>query len=236
LRGLRKGYEDITPASRRLNEYAALAPIPSDEQVFRVNQATDGDLKTNPGPPRREAERPIVINAGFRDLDEEHATRAVLNGGSLLVLGIAGTGKTHYVQGLVEQLRAQGKRVDIISKAHCASQRAGGVTADHWVRRHVLHGACTVDYVWVDEISQINIGLLCQLNKLLYAKVRWLLSGDFNQFPALFNFFRGAAISEAAFVRPPSTILRTKQTHPHPVPAIGHDFVRFLRLPDSGGE
>ena len=109
-------------------------------------------MKTNPAPPRREADRPMVINAPFRDLDEEGAKRAVLNGGSLLVLGIAGCGKTFYVQKLVEQLRLQGKRVDIISKTHCASQRAGGVTADHWVRRHVIHGACTADYVWVDEV------------------------------------------------------------------------------------
>ena len=104
------------------------------------------------------------------------------------------------MKGLVERLRSLGKKVDIISKTHCASERAGGVAADHYVRRHILHGACTADYVWIDEASQADVGILCQLNQLTYtSKVRFLLSGDFNQFPPLFNSFRGTPISEEAF-------------------------------------
>ena len=106
----------------------------------------------------------------------------------------------------MKRLREAGKCVDIISKTHTASQRAGGVTADHYVRRHIVHGACTADYVWVDEISQVDIGILCQLNKLTYTKVRFLLSGDFNQFPPPFNGFCGAPLDEHAFER--SSLLR----------------------------
>ena len=91
-----------------------------------------------------------------------------MRGESLLVLGIAGTGKTTYVQGIVERLRHSGKRVDVISKTHTASRRAGGVTAEHWVRRHVLHGAATCDYLWIDEISQVDVCLLNQLGKLTF--------------------------------------------------------------------
>jgi predicted PilT family ATPase len=61
----------------------------------------------------------------------EEGERRVLEGSSLLVTGIAGTGKTHFLQGVVERLRTRGKIVDIISKTHVASRRAGGVTTDH---------------------------------------------------------------------------------------------------------
>ena len=81
------------------------------------------------------------------ELDEAEAARRVIKGQPLLCEGIAGVGKTHYVQGLVQELRALGRTVAIISKTHTASQRAGGVTADHWVRRNVLHGCAVADCV-----------------------------------------------------------------------------------------
>ena len=90
-------------------------------------------------------------------------------------------------------------QVHVISKTHGASSRAGGVTADYWVRRHVLHGSCSAEVVWVDEISQVDIGILCQFNKLCWTKVRWILSGDFNQFGAIFNSFRGTSLPGNAF-------------------------------------
>ena len=95
-------------------------------------------MKTIPRPPKREAEDPPpCVKWVPRELTEEGATCAVLNGLSLLVLGIAGVGKTHSVQELVKKFRDAGKCVDIISKTHTASQRAGEVTADHYVRRHL---------------------------------------------------------------------------------------------------
>jgi hypothetical protein len=130
-----------------------------------------------------------------------------MRGESLLVLGIAGTGKTTYVQGIVERLRHSGKRVDIISKTHTASRRAGGVTADHWVRRHVLHGAATCDYLWVDEISQVDIGLLNQLGKLSFTPVHVLLSGDFHQSPPINNCWKGTPVPEDALEQ--SSLLHT---------------------------
>ena len=146
--GLRDRYEAITPATRRLNEHIALTPIPSDEAVFRVCPAKEDDLmKIGPRPPRREAEDPPPCVEAPGELSEEEAIRAVLNGFSLLVLGIAGVGKTHFMQGLVKKLRNTSNRVDVISKTHCSSRRTGGVTADHYVRRHIIHGACTADYV-----------------------------------------------------------------------------------------
>jgi hypothetical protein len=85
----------------------------------------------------------------WRDLGEVEAEERVLRGESLLLLlGIAGTGKTFRAQGIVERLRRSGKTVDAISKTHTASRRAGGATADQWVRRHVLHGSAACDVLW----------------------------------------------------------------------------------------
>ena len=114
-------------------------------------------------------------------------------------MGVAGTGKTFYAQSLVERLRAAGKRVDVISKTHAASRRANGKTADHWVRKYVLCGGVYCDVLWIDEISQVDAGLLLQLSKLTYRKMQFVLSGDFNQFPPIGSCFRGAAVSDDAF-------------------------------------
>ncbi len=116
-----------------------------------------------------------------------------------MCVGVAGTGKTTFLQGVVERLRASGKRVDIVSKTHVASQRAGGVTADHWVRRHVLNGVPSCDVLWIDEISQLDVGLWLQLSKLSFTGMQFLLSGDFNQFSPIGNSFRGSLIEEDAF-------------------------------------
>ena len=115
-----------------------MTACPSDEEVFRVQVATDNDLmKSDPTLPGRHWDlRPPVRS--WELLEPEEGERRVLAGGSLLVTGIAGTGKTTYMRGVVERLRADGKVVDIISKTHTASRRAGGVTAVHCVRPHVM--------------------------------------------------------------------------------------------------
>ena len=99
---------------------------------------------------------------------------------------------------LVEKLRALGKKVDIISKTHTASARAGGVTADHYVRRYVLHGLCVADVIWVDELFQLETALWAQLQKLKGRQ--WILSGDQFQFPALFDQWKGTAVNEGALL------------------------------------
>jgi hypothetical protein len=81
------------------------------------------------------------------------------------------------------------------------------VTADHWVRKHVINGRCTCDVLWVDEISQIDVGLLLQLSKLTFSGLQFLLSGDFNQFPPIGNCWRGVPVDEQAFER--SNLLHT---------------------------
>jgi hypothetical protein len=192
---------------RRLDDRCPMTPNHSSEFVFRCSAAEERDrMISDPALPERKAQRPETVMA-WQKLSELEAEERVLRGESLLVLGIAGTGKTHYVQGIAERLRFAGKRVDVISKTHAASRRAGGVTADHWVRRHVLHGSASCDYVWIDEVSQVDIGLLNQIAKLHWAGVKFLLSGDFHQFAPVCNNWRGSPVPEDALEK--SSLLHT---------------------------
>jgi hypothetical protein len=195
---LRERFEPCR-GERRLDDYHPLVVPSSEELVYKVQDATPQDLmQMNPGHPKRDASY-AHTRAVMRELDQEEATRRVLAGESLLIEGIAGTGKSYFAQQLVQALRAQGKSVAIMSKTHTASSRIGGCTADHWVRRHILNGAATADVLWVDECYQLETNLWSQLNRL--SGRQFILSGDPNQFAPLFDSWRGVAVPEDAFQR-----------------------------------
>ena len=105
---------------------------------------------------------------------------------------LAKTGKT--TRGRVEGFREE---VDIKAKTHTASARAGGCTLDHYVRRHILHGALVTKAIWVEEFSQGETTLWAQLSKP--EGLQFLLSGDFNQMPPFFDSWVGTPVHEAAF-------------------------------------
>ena len=84
----------------RLNEFAAMTPMDGDETVFRVQAAVDKDrLHIDPSYPTRSWEVELP-NTAWNDLTASQAEEAVLNGESLLVEGIAGTGKTTFIRAL----------------------------------------------------------------------------------------------------------------------------------------
>ena len=178
----------------------------SENKPFRQARARDSDLLRTRGceeslTPQRSSETPTTSPKPrpWQECTPEEGERRVLDKESLFVQGIAGTGKTTYCQGIVERLQAAGERVDIISKTHVASRRAGGCTADHWVRRHVINGSPKCTVLWIDEISQIDVGLLLQICKLTFCQnIRFILSGDFNQFSPIGNNFRGTPVEEVA--------------------------------------
>ena len=161
---LRAQLEPSARGARRLDERHLVSPIPSDEVVFRVMAATEADLmKSTPQLPSRTWDLK-ELSRNWRTLSADEAEGRALDGESLVVHGVAGTGKTTFLQGVVERLRASGKMVDVVSKTHVASNRAGGVTADHWVRRYVINGSPSCDCIWIDEISQLDVGLWLQLS------------------------------------------------------------------------
>ena len=208
-----KGYPLARPTTH-------LGAILSDCHPFRQAKAAERDLLRGggaepdtpaaPAPPNDDDKKGTTApRRAWRGCSPEEGERRVLEDKqSLFVQGIAGTGKTTFMQGVVERLRAAGEVVNTISKTHVASRRAGGVTADHWVRRHVINGSPKCTVLWIDEISQLDVGLLLQISKLTFCQdIRFLISGDFNQFEPIGNNFRGAPVGEDALQR--SNLLHT---------------------------
>ena len=85
----------------------------------------------------------------------------VLEGNSILIQGLPGTGKTTLRKKLIGALREKGKHVDVISKTHCAVQNigCGAMTADRWIRQHIISGSCSADTLVIEEITMIDVHL-----------------------------------------------------------------------------
>ncbi|CAE7238133.1 unnamed protein product [Symbiodinium natans] len=120
-----------------------------------------------------------------------------LEGGSLLLTGYPGTGKTHLARQIVTALREEGYKVKIITKTHSSVQNFGmqAETADHWVRSTVRNGYCNIDWLVVEEITQLDTGLWNDVTCVsMNRKVKFLLLGDFRQFPAVMDNFAGTPV------------------------------------------
>ena len=65
----------------------------------------------------------------------------------------------------------------------------------------MIRGTPRVDYIFIDEISQLDIGLLTQFTKLLMLQhpPKFVLSGDFDQFGPIGNVWQNNTISEDTF-------------------------------------
>jgi len=186
---------------------ASLAGLahPTGDPVFRCAPAEAKDLMKSRGAmPRRDAGALVPANLVWRDLSEEEAARLVLAGGSLAIEGVAGTGKSTWVGALAAEIAAGGRTLSAVSKTHCASSRLSKYcpanTADHWVRRHVLNGACSTDVLWLEEAFQTECALMTQLVKIP-ARVSFVFTGDPHQFGPVHNHWRGCPVPTGALER-----------------------------------
>ena len=118
--------------TKKLDSYCLMTHIPVDEPVYRVHKAEEKDkLAGEPRAPQRSAPPEISRRPGYTTFeDRQQAEAHALNGGSLLIEGIAGTGKSTFARGIVERLKSMEKKVATISKNHVASSRIDGSTAD----------------------------------------------------------------------------------------------------------
>ena len=176
------------------------------EKCFRysVGDAVNllqGDYRT----PKMKASPPTPVEPWVW-LSEEEALKAR---GDLFLDGCPGTGKSTFARTLVERLRAEGLRVDVVAKTHAATKSigCGAVTLDHYVLRHVRAGALNVDILLVDEVTQVNSALWCDLVLCHQYGVKLILVGDLSQFSACCDSWFDQSLGEDALGR--SDMLRT---------------------------
>ena len=149
--------------------------------------------------PARTTQLPVE-RGSWQQLSEQTAKKRILDGGSLLVVGAPGIGKTFWVRELVAELRDKGLKVDIVSKTHSAVQNfwEGAITADPWVRRQVRNGAPKCDVLVVDEITQIDVQLWVDISRCILKGMSFVLSGDFKQFQAISEHWCACPVPEGS--------------------------------------
>jgi hypothetical protein len=205
LPNLRRKYQKVNHNQTFLDAGTNVKGSTSGEKVFRYSEDKVKQLQGTYSEPTRCTEAP-TIQGTWQQLSNESADSAdsaeehVLNGGSLLVQGSPGTGKTYFVRTLVSKLREKGKSVDIISKTHAAVQNfgEGAVTADHWVRRHIRNGSPGCAVLVIDEITQIEIQLWNDIAKCLFKGIKFILSGDYKQFQAIAEHWCACPVKEGS--------------------------------------
>ena len=195
LPSLKRKFEGCDQGQTQLDSLCDLKQVNEAELVFKTSKPGRlrlGDYKE----PHREATSPAP-RALWAQLSEEEAREHVIAGGSLLVEGWPGTGKTHSVR---EWVKALGKRVFVIAKTHqqCANWGPECITADHFTRKYVANGCCPCDLLVIEECSMINAYLWSAIVKCKMLGTAVICVGDFKQLEAVKDRWLGVEIAQGA--------------------------------------
>lgn len=202
-------YADLRSIAPKGRKPALQEPTPSTAQAYKTRfiaepQPPAGPLQLHEGkaPELPDAiwvtrEEPLDGLDNFLDEIVQH----VLNGGSAIVEGIAGTGKTVVLRALQRALEEQGHRCQAICLTHTGARNIGpgACTAHSFVMKHVLHGTFGGQVVLVDEISFMSLDLDAALEHLRQKGVRIICFGDYDQLPPVSNRWRGQLVPADVF-------------------------------------
>jgi hypothetical protein len=158
----------------------------SQDTPFRVEEVgKEKRLLGTHRMPIRDCNEFVLKDRTWRLVKEDEAEQIVLGGSGICLTGVAGTGKTFMAGRLIQSLRNAGQKVQVISKMHTASLLLGGVTANHFCFKHINFGAFHGDWLVIDELSQLDLHLWNQVQKLKHMGVKFLCLGDWNQFSCI---------------------------------------------------
>ena len=146
--------------------------------------------------PRIEAKCPYYCSTANWKVAEDPVLHC-LEGEGLLLTGYPGTGKNYLARQVVTALREEWYKVKIITKTHSSVQNFGtqAETADHWARSTVRNGYCNIDWLVAEEITHLDTGLWNDIACVsMNRKIKFLLLGDFRQFPAIMDNFAGTPV------------------------------------------
>ena len=165
--------------------HTGVSSTDSAEQVFRVEEVgSEKRLLGNHKLPIRDDDHELIIpDRTWKDFfQEDEVEKLVLGDHGCCIEGIAGTGKTTLAKRLIQSLRDAGKKVFVCSKMHTTSLLLGGVTVNHLCFKYVNYGTFRGDFLVIDEISQLDLHLWNQLQKLQHMGCKFICLGDYNQF------------------------------------------------------
>ena len=200
LPSLVQRYTRLEAGQTRLDGRVSMTKGGDDTAVFRYVLGAEAKwLLGFYKEPQLSVPQPSLVPE-WRDLDEAAALEAARSSG-LLCQGSPGVGKTTWARQLVASLRQEGKVVRVIAKTHlaCKNFQMGAETADHWSIRCVQNGDCRgVDYLVIEEVSQINVQIWADLCVAKMRGVKFVCLGDFGQFQAVAESWAGAQVSAEA--------------------------------------
>ena len=185
-------FQDLPKKFQRLVDGLVRERHPDGTPVYRCEEVKglEGQYRIS----RIEAKCPYCSTVNWKVAEDP--VLHCLEGGGLLLTGYPTTGKTYLARQIVTALREEGYKVKIITKTHSSAQNFGTQeTADHWARSTVRNGYCNIDWLVAEEITQLDTGLWNDIACVsMNRKIKFLLLGDFRQFPAIMDNFAGTPV------------------------------------------